>query len=325
MPKFLSEAFHLEAAAEPHWDAYPFGSHHVGQTLLTTSSSFSPAPETFLDGTGISRYHRARRRPSSLFVFGTSIDDGPDQQLWPWPIPKFRPKDPFAKLQKFLTGHNPPDDEPFGSDVQELEPALNNVHDQAKTAGEYAIEAEEAAQDAVSWDRGIVAAVNTADQAWDGALYAKKVAGKLKETEQGLEGLALKDWPEIADKIREFDLKVSQVITKKPGAAYSLNRSLLKMNSLINNAGKFIEHNRKEGTRPLVDFLSKTDHPPLFPKDDAPGVRDDGGMMVPFHGPDRPDPMVMEDFTSPDMHAVSTNQAFNARRHLDTAIAARHQ
>lgn len=206
----------------------------------------------------------------------------------------------MAAVSEFLTGKKPEEDEPFGADGEDLQPALEDVHDKAKTADEYAFEAQEAAQDAVSWDKGVVAAVNTADKAWDGALYAKKVDEALEKA--GMELATLGDRSKISNEIAEFDRRVSNSITD-PGQATQLNFPLKRMKKVIIDAGKLIEPILEDSTRPLVKFLSAKDHPPLFPGDDAPGVREDGGMMVPFHAPDRPDPMVMEEMTPPDVQA----------------------
>lgn len=292
MPRFLAEALYPEPTADLHWDTRLFARHQAGRHFLSTGFTEEISLHAGLLGKHRKMCHRLL--PSSFD--GGAIDDPPDQQLWPLPVPDMRKKDPLADLNKALTGQEPEPEEPFGADGEDLEPSVKDAHDQAKSADEYAGEAQEAAEEAVSWDHGVVSSVTTAEKAWKGALFAKKVDEALEKAE--LELAALGDRSKISDEIKEFHRRAENVIAE-PEKAYTLNFPLKRMKHAVNDAGKLIEPILEQSSRPLVKFMSDKKNPPLFPTDDAPGVREDGGMMVPFRVPARPDPMVMEEMTPP--------------------------
>jgi len=257
-----------------------------------------------------SRYDAAlrRSRASSSFLTtsfdGASIDDPPDQQIWPMPVEGLREKDPFNKVMGFLTGHKPKVEEKFGKDAKELMPSVADAHEHANKADEYAVEAQEAAHEAVSWDRGIVRAVNVADEAWDGALYAKRVNTALEKAYDEMEALRR---PRLAlsKEISEFGRRVDGAISAGSGQAYQLNFPLKRLKKKMMTAGKMIEPVRDNGVQPLLEVLQVEDHPNLFPPLDGPGMKD-GAVEVPLHFQewDQPDPMVLEDRTPPDVQAL---------------------
>jgi len=261
-----------------------------------------------------------------------SIDDPPEQQIWPMPIPKIREKDPSQKIMRFLTGAKTEREETWGKDKEELEPSVVQAHDHAQRADEYAVEAQEAAEDAVRWDKGIVRAVNTADEAWDGAVYAKRVNETLEKAAAELPSLSTprKDpktgrtipnaalerpkkfyfpecekrmRPKVCEEILEFGRRVDNVISS-PGKVPQLNFPFERMEKIIVKAGEPIkpfQENEEAGPLHLLKFLEVKDHPNLYPPQNMPGIMKDGAVVVPLHFPDNPDPMVLEEHTPPDV------------------------
>merc|ERR1719313_2641515 len=158
-----------------------------------------------------------------------------------------------------LTGKSPPPRPPFGVSAKDLDPGVQDTHEHAKTAMEESIRAKEAAQDAVQWDRGIIQNVETAEDAWKGALYAKKVDEKIKKADEELQALfnvpdeatrktlklpAVAPLQLVKDRMDKFIGKVSKLI--QPGteiipAPEQTDRSIAKMNKFIDKVSKLIQ------------------------------------------------------------------------------------
>lgn len=254
----------------------------------------------------LGRPQRVHWSKASSFMIGedeASIDDSPDQELWPLPVPGMRKKDPFSEIESFLTGHpKKAEDETFGKEAKELEPSVRWSHEEANKADEYAVEAQEAAEDAVRWDRGIVRAVGVAEEAWDGAAYAKKVNSNLEQLSEDLDGV-VKDRSKISTEINELGEQVDRVINPKSGMhPGSCNPKIVSMDVDFETAGKHIRPFQDKKLKPFMEFLEIKDHPPLFPPQDGPGMKD-GHVEVPLHFPEDPDPQIMEEYTAPDVQA----------------------
>lgn len=303
MPRVLAEALHSGAAADAPWDAFTYGvSHPAAIRRLRASAFMMPG------GGGDEKADEAAEG---------SIDDPPEQQLWPMPVPKSREPDPFGRLMSFLTGHKAKDqDDSFGKAAKELAPSTRDAHEDANKADDYAVEAQEAAEDAVRWDRGVVNAVNVADQAWDGAMYASRVNKQLDTTTKELERFEAKNLQsptpckggkpcsKVRAEIEEFERRAMEMIGHGD-KAWELKFPLKRMVRVFQEAGTMLQPEggvRTKGSKPLLDFLSDKDHPPLFPPEDGPGMKD-GAVEVPLRFPENPEPMVMEEYTPPDVQA----------------------
>jgi len=260
-----------------HWDISLFGRPHVS---ARASSFLIPA----IPG-----------RSSTSFDDDDpaegGIDQPPDQQIYPLPMEGLREKDLFGKIQGLLTGHKaPPVVDTFGKDAKELDPSIKDTHEHANKADEYAAEAQEAAEEAISWDRGIVQNVNVADEAWDGAMYAKKVEKALAKAVKDVDAIA-PSRPPIAREIGLLGKRLERVIDR-PGQIFELNGPLNSVSSAVLRAGRVLDPIRKNSVKPLLKFLEDEDHPNLFPPESGPGMKD-GHVDVPLHFPDQPDPMLM--------------------------------
>merc|ERR1711862_785522 len=134
-------------------------------------------------------------------------------------------------------------------------------------------QAAEAAQEAMSYDRGVVHAVNVADDAWDGAVYAKKVNEQLLKASKELDklgpprGIVTTTIKRLANQI---DLATSN--PDDQGEKNMLGRMFWRFNQFLKEAGKVIEPVQNNGTEPLIKFLEDKDHPSLFPPPDGPGM-----------------------------------------------------
>lgn len=330
MPRLIEAVFHHGPDADTTWNwdflgrpetlrTRPYEAHRL--FLASSFAEIQMMKSLAPDG------HEDDADPDGVRNESGGIDDAPDQQVWPFPVPRARPEDPMGNLKKavlgddFLSSGNA-EAAPFGKGAKELEPSVRETHRRAGKADEYAAEAQEAAEDALKWDRGVVNAVNTADQAWDGALYAKHVDEKIDAVVKAMDKLVpplpeppslkckdadpyrmLRRECQISHGIKQFELRMNDVINRG-GNARELGTELQKMTKGIEEAAAplKIDGELDKGTKELSKILQVNDHPPLFPLENGPGLKD-GAVEVPLRFPENPVPMVMEDYTPPDVQA----------------------
>lgn len=251
---------------------------------------------------------------TNLFTADEGIDRGPNQTDWPLFTDPSTKKTRWKEILDFInsifpifpTGDASRPPPVFGAPSEAMEPMATITHQKNREAQVAAAMAEDAAAKGLVHERGIVGAVDAADQSWRGALYAMRVGSHLRNVLEDLRKVEGVEPTVKADleKVKELHDWVEPNKPRVFSTDYERRQYESRERHFLKGwiKDREIEQLRREKKEPFEQFLemqsklsgllNRPNHPPLFPPD-GPGIKD-GNFVVPLELPEKPVPMFIE-------------------------------
>lgn len=266
----------------------------------------------------------------SSFIFPTSfssedragIDDPPNETDIPDLFPAAGAKSKKEKAMEYLSGTPAAPPEVFGVDPRALPDMVEATHTVAKQVDENAALAKDAAEEAIAETAGVGQAVDAADEAWRGVLYAAKVGGAMEKVLEGKNAEERFIFDDLKSQIKTVDgdvrdlastveTQLNQIAQQKSSSSFSFSdpvdqakKELGKPLTNLKDHQELIQFGEFDNLyMNLHKLLNEPTHPNLFPPQDSIGMKD-GNLIIPLEFPPHPDPQVIEDVTPPDRKSV---------------------